>query len=1182
MRSTGFFRNALLLAIACGAQLCGAQGISPHRDIRWPINCTNPGMAYNWQLNTCVAVGPVGNSGEVQINQAGSWYSLPGFSYDFVNNILTAPNITVPGTANLSVPAAKVIWPSSCATGVYVPATNTCVPTGTANNPAPPTGTLQMNSGGIFGPVTNSTADGSGNVTMQTLGSSVNRVLNVMAPPYNAKCDAVLSTNLTINTGTGTTSGFTFLAGDVGKTVNGITAISTNGVPATSNVGVPYSGTIQSVSGGSATLSPIPSSTLILQRWDYGTLDTAAIQAAFTDAIINTSALPSCKATGCQIYFPAGQCLTDTIVWKGQSFFGAGMQGQSTVLGMPGKDVFQTPDAPFGATPFTYVHDLVVLLDQSVDASNTAAGGNNRYPNRISGTYQNTTQYNIPITPGPVVFGGVTGCTGATVSLGTPTTMTFGCNGTNNFTTINPSRIVGSPVTIYGAGGTISSTGWQVTGNVITIQAPNSLSAGSTVLVSTGTTPTVQAGTIQTTATSTAVVGTGTTFLTTMILGAKIVVGGETRTVSAITDNFHLTTDAWVNTNPAGTAWSATGVGVFMNMTVPYTVLAANLSSTQFSIQLASYHPNTVPITENGTIGLTYSSTVAAIGNFTSNTTQSLTLSAPVTTAVSNAGGSVGFPNTPPWYLGNAGFALQCSNYSNCNDNATNWKFQNISIFPAFTTNFIQYNHTVGFFSQLALYASIFDNVEIQFFYAGYVEAGSVLPAAPSKFYATPDTWTAKDINIGSCEIGFVMLNGNDRVINGINIYGSGGVQSTGIWALGAVQPANPVNSSTPGGYTMSQLNSYYFEGTATGSGEVGRFQFGWYAHAANVTTGNGYINFLGSNGFWVGRVGTIKVYGNGNTFLNMTSASATTVTDTGQNNRFEASQNSAGPNSTMGRRFNPSARATRDPVSKMDASFLLNGNSLYPYGTLNDLLTTCDDWATAWVVAGTGTCVTDTSDFGTELSHIYYQSNSATGAFYLGGAPGNGWNNGARILGQNLLSLPGTAPLLQNAVTVPMTKVTVYVRARCVGATTNCSAGWYITDLTQGGNGSANGAGATTLTFTNNWSTQSWTTDLSTGVLGDVIGPRTGTWTNVGGTSYDVEWFAIVPVRTDPDNAPSWSPSTLYSVAGTPLPACAAANKGQLAVVSDATSPTYNGTYTGSGAVTVPVICNGSAWTTH
>lgn len=47
-------------------------------------------------------------------------------------------------------------------------------------------------------------------------------------------------------------------------------------------------------------------------------------------------------------------------------------------------------------------------------------------------------------------------------------------------------------------------------------------------------------------------------------------------------------------------------------------------------------------------------------------------------------------------------------------------------------------------------------------------------------------------------------------------------------------------------------------------------------------------------------------------------------------------------------------------------------------------------------------------------------------------------------------------------------------------------------------------------------------------------------------------------------------------------LPTCNTAAKGRQAFVTDATSPTYNGTLTGGGAVAVPAFCNGTAWTAH
>lgn len=59
-------------------------------------------------------------------------------------------------------------------------------------------------------------------------------------------------------------------------------------------------------------------------------------------------------------------------------------------------------------------------------------------------------------------------------------------------------------------------------------------------------------------------------------------------------------------------------------------------------------------------------------------------------------------------------------------------------------------------------------------------------------------------------------------------------------------------------------------------------------------------------------------------------------------------------------------------------------------------------------------------------------------------------------------------------------------------------------------------------------------------------------------------------------------APTTIYSAAGTPLPACVAGIDGAQAVVSDATSPTYLAAYTSGGATVAAVLCNGSSWVTH
>lgn len=52
------------------------------------------------------------------------------------------------------------------------------------------------------------------------------------------------------------------------------------------------------------------------------------------------------------------------------------------------------------------------------------------------------------------------------------------------------------------------------------------------------------------------------------------------------------------------------------------------------------------------------------------------------------------------------------------------------------------------------------------------------------------------------------------------------------------------------------------------------------------------------------------------------------------------------------------------------------------------------------------------------------------------------------------------------------------------------------------------------------------------------------------------------------------------YTVAS--LPACVAASRDSLLVVTDATSPTYRGALTGGGTVRTPVYCDGTSWTAH
>ncbi len=47
-------------------------------------------------------------------------------------------------------------------------------------------------------------------------------------------------------------------------------------------------------------------------------------------------------------------------------------------------------------------------------------------------------------------------------------------------------------------------------------------------------------------------------------------------------------------------------------------------------------------------------------------------------------------------------------------------------------------------------------------------------------------------------------------------------------------------------------------------------------------------------------------------------------------------------------------------------------------------------------------------------------------------------------------------------------------------------------------------------------------------------------------------------------------------------LPPCTSAARGLISAVSDAAAPAYNASVAGGGATTIPVFCNGTAWTAH
>lgn len=178
-------------------------------------------------------------------------------------------------------------------------------------------------------------------------------------------------------------------------------------------------------------------------KCDGVTDDQAAIQAAFNDAWTKSAI----------VVFPGGTCVTSKITWNGQSFRGAGRH-VTVIKGKPGQDVFAAPDYPApnynNFLQAAYVRNLTILVDASIDASATAAGGNNTFPNRISGTQGGVSPVpgGTPVI-GPVQFGPFYGFSnGGSINSGSTTLTVPG----GDFQQRPNSWVVGTPILVKGAG----------------------------------------------------------------------------------------------------------------------------------------------------------------------------------------------------------------------------------------------------------------------------------------------------------------------------------------------------------------------------------------------------------------------------------------------------------------------------------------------------------------------------------------------------------------------------------------------------------------------------------------------------------------------------------------------------------------------------------------------------------
>lgn len=598
--------------------------------------------------------------------------------------------------------------------------------------------------------------------------------------------------------------------------------------------------------------------------------------------------------------------------------------------------------------------------------------------------------------------------------------------------------------------------------------------------------------------------------------------------------------------------------GQGVTATAGATTIQIRCSSFPLSTELDNMPPamsTNVPILINGAgaAGAAYTGTITAVGS-TSGGAQTVTISPATSTSVTNASGWMLNAMTPTWYFGNSGMAFQCTNGSTCINKTLHYKFVNIEFDQTNNSGKFGMSHCAGIFSQLNLYGNSFEKIYFQQMYGGFIETAPFSGNA-----ATSDTETFKDMDFYQNYIPFVLGNGSDRVLNGINIYQEYPLE-LGPFVIGTTN--NNGNGVAVG--PNSVVNSIYMEGGPSTTGEYARVAASYIVSGANFGQANsGYLEVNASGVIWDGIIGGgLHIDGNQNTFRNSGITFLANIADNGQENEVVSN---ATTQTWQMRKYNPNPIPPQQPLGRLNGDFIAAGNASTPYLNLSDFITTCKDWAGFNNIAlfNPTLCYNDPS--GTEFTHSYFQNPTATGRFDLlngGTVAQNAWAGEPRVFGTSTYSVTGI-----NAVPIPLTKVNVYVMAECVGASTCTAASSNLRDITING---AVGATAS-LTFSSSWTIQSFVSDLSSATVGNVLGLRLDSWTNTG-TSFRVAAWWIQPWRTD-----AFFSSILYSAAGTALPTCATANKGQQATVSDAT--TTNGTYTSGGTNTVPVICNGSTW---
>jgi hypothetical protein len=483
------------------------------------------------------------------------------------------------------------------------------------------------------------------------------------------------------------------------------------------------------------------------------------------------------------------------------------------------------------------------------------------------------------------------------------------------------------------------------------------------------------------------------------------------------------------------------------------------------------------PITVHG-VGAGGADLVTTIASVTG--AYSVTLTDSATTPGTNLSGNWGNPNTPPWYMGNCGFAFPSSDGSHPTAYPNSWAFQNIQIIGV--KGPFQGNHSCGIFMQTGPYATRFEAIQIQGLWGGYVEAFPALHPAGHTW--TGDTSSFKNMDLQFNAIPLVIMGGNHRTFIGLNIYGGMQHQTLGpMWIFSG---------------SSATINRIYFECQSTSTGEVARFSgqgFNIQGGSLDQCLGVPYVMWNASRSIVDAGIASLLIASeaNLNTFVH-TSITTTSLIDNGSNNSVETNGNTnpqLAPRSFY-------ANRPQSSLGKLDGGFLLSGNSATPFTSGDDLLMTCSDFNFATRYNSTTkqydvSCVPDPK--GTEITQSYFHATSA--AFR------SGWN-----LGPGPQGIGPIGRLLIVGDRLPRAPMTFVVLGRC---DQSCTQRYAVSDRQSGRE-----IAAANLTFGSNWTIRSFPVDLSSVPEGDQITVVAGTPWGGGANTMDTALWAFEPVNVD------------------------------------------------------------------